>query len=113
MTGAYRTELQVVFEDSHGQVHHGRWSSTREMGVAEASAIREQFEQSMALYGCVLLSLQLISETESVVENPRLEVSNPVRPRFQLLKGGVAACSAWFLELCSDHRLEKFGSVFG
>lgn len=101
MTISYRTELQIVFEDTQGSVHHGRWSTTRELQPDELVGLRQQFEQAMTISGHTILSLQLVSETESVIDHPRREGSTPVRPKLSLVKGGLAACSAWFLALCS------------
>lgn len=96
---AYKTELYLLFEDRAGALHHGRWSTTRELEPGEQVELRERFEQAMAISGHTVLSIQLVSEVETLVE--------PRRPALRLIRGGAAACSAWFLALCSDDRLDR------
>jgi hypothetical protein len=98
---SYKTEFYLVFEDTAGTLHHGRWSTTRELEPGEVEVLRGQFEQAMAVSGCQLLSVQLVSEMTTVIL--------PTRPKLRLVWGGRA--SAACLALCSALCLDLLGSL--
>lgn len=101
----YKAEIRVVFQDAEGEVHRGAWFTTQE---PNPSAYRAQFEASSLAHGNTILSLELVSEQHTIIdEAPPVRV----RPKLQLVRGWVVVCSAWLLDRASALHLDVLGSI--